>query len=127
MGIAQRKRGFGGKQKTSDRLRASRGVSTDKRGAEFKAVRADILERDNYTCQRCGKSNHPSCPTSVVLTVHHKVPVAQGGRNVPSNLITLCNYCHADVPGKINRKGAAGLKSLGSRGKLKLGVLREDC
>lgn len=127
MGIAQRKRGFGGKPKTSDRLRSSRGLSTDKRGSEFKALRPVVLERDNYTCQRCGKSNHPSCPTDVVLTLHHRIPVAQGGKNVPSNLITLCNYCHAEVPGKINRMGASGLNSLGSRGRRKLGLFREDC
>lgn len=48
--------------------------------------RATIL-RDNNKCKMCGKSN---CR----LEAHHITPRRLGGRDVLSNLITLCEKCH---------------------------------
>lgn len=109
MGIAARqgKR----KQSTADRLRGN-SSSSSTYGADFQRTRKLVLERDDYTCQGCGAQNHPSRPTNVVLTVHHIVGVARGGANMMHNYITLCNHCHAKVPGKSNRRGASMLKSL---------------
>jgi len=52
--------------------------------SRWRRVRKLILERDNYTCQLCGKTN---CE----LHVHHINP---------TSLITLCKSCH----GKVHRK-----------------------
>lgn len=58
----------------------------------FGGNRQKTMERDNYTCQMCGKTHH-----EVVLDVHHK---DKTGRNKnehnhsPDNLITLCHNCH---------------------------------
>ena len=51
--------------------------------------RPEILERDNFTCQSCSKLK----PTKD-LEVHHVIPKAKGGLDIPTNLITLCIPCH---------------------------------
>ena len=58
--------------------------------------REAILNRDNYTCQICGK-------THIRLEVHHIVFRSQGGTDDENNLITLCKECHSAIhDGKIN-------------------------
>jgi 5-methylcytosine-specific restriction protein A len=58
----------------------------------FGGNRQNALERDKYTCQKCGKTHHEA-----VLDVHHK---DKTGRNKKEhnhsleNLITLCHSCH---------------------------------
>lgn len=54
------------------------------------ALRRKIIERDNYTCQICGKY----MPDEVGLHVDHIVPVAKGGKSVESNLQVLCSKCN---------------------------------
>lgn len=56
---------------------------------EQKKQRVLALERDRYTCLRCG--------TSKDLTVHHVVHRSQGGKNNLENLQTLCGPCHQYV------------------------------
>ena len=67
----------------------------------FANARAHALDRDNYTCQCCGKKH-------VRLEVHHIIFRSQGGGDELANLITLCEKCHSGVhAGKIvlNLKG----------------------
>lgn len=47
-----------------------------------------VLERDNYTCQCCGKSKDK------VLQTHHIIYRSNGGSNRVDNLITVCTDCH---------------------------------
>lgn len=56
------------------------------------ALRKQIMQRDNYTCQCCGNSiyNEPN----LLLEVDHIVPVSRGGKTIPSNLQTLCWKCN---------------------------------
>lgn len=58
--------------------------------------REEILERDDYTCQRCGFSTDGD---GRPLEVAHKVPAASGGPGDPWNLRTLCVACHSKVDG----------------------------
>ena len=51
------------------------------------ALRRQIKERDNFTCQICGK--HMS--DGVGLHIDHIVPVAKGEKTAPSNLRVLCS------------------------------------
>lgn len=52
--------------------------------------RFDVLQRDGYRCCLCGRSSSDG----VALEVDHKIPVANGGKNVMSNLWTLCFDCN---------------------------------
>lgn len=50
-------------------------------------TRSRVFERDNYTCNYCGKRG-------VHLECDHVIPVAQGGGNDDSNLVTACRDCN---------------------------------
>jgi len=54
-------------------------------------LRFFIYKRDNYTCQRCGRTglSKPHC--------HHIRPIGYGGSSHPGNLITLCENCHNKI------------------------------
>lgn len=61
----------------------------------WQAVRERVLRRDGYECRFCGVSNgtHEDEHGSG-LHAHHIIPAADGGRDLPDNLITVCNSCH---------------------------------
>jgi 5-methylcytosine-specific restriction endonuclease McrA len=50
-----------------------------------------LARRDGAKCKDCGRTDH--------LTIHHPIPIAKGGKDIPSNRIFLCPTCH------INRHG----------------------
>ena len=54
--------------------------------------RLEVMERDGFTCQHCGRTDR-------TLTVHHVLYTK--GRDpweyVDSNFITLCVKCHSDL------------------------------
>ena len=52
-------------------------------------LRFEIFKRDNFTCQYCGRK-----APNVVLEVDHIKPVAEGGKNTITNLITSCFDCN---------------------------------
>ena len=54
-----------------------------------KRTRFDVLKRDKFTCQYCGKS-----APDVVLHIDHIVPVSKGGTNDIINLVTSCAECN---------------------------------
>lgn len=58
--------------------------------AVSKRLRYEILRRDNHTCRYCGAS-----APDVKLTVDHVLPVALGGGDAPTNLVTACRDCNA--------------------------------
>lgn len=60
-----------------------------KRKAVSTKTRFDIFKRDGFVCQYCGTH-----PPQVILHVDHIVPVAEGGDNDPSNLVTSCDTCN---------------------------------
>lgn len=53
----------------------------------FYNVKAYVLHRDGYQCQKCKTKKGK-------LHVHHIVFRNNGGTDTPSNLITLCEGCH---------------------------------
>lgn len=53
-------------------------------------LRNKIKERDNYTCQICGKY----MPDEVGLHIDHIVPISKGGKTVEQNLQVLCDKCN---------------------------------
>ena len=62
-------------------------------GPNWTLIRAEILERDAFTCQLCGCGKDRQD-----LHVHHKKPVrlfhAAPDAHSPANLVTLCKSCH---------------------------------
>jgi len=57
----------------------------------WKELRKLIYQRDNWTCQMCGKKCHKD------IQCHHIIPERSGGNHTPENLITLCRSCHIKV------------------------------
>ena len=53
-------------------------------------LRYAVLQRDNSTCQRCGRS----VSDGVKLRVDHKILVDMGGETTLNNLWTLCEDCN---------------------------------
>jgi 5-methylcytosine-specific restriction endonuclease McrA len=53
------------------------------------SVRRYILQRDNYQCQSCGKTQQQA-----KLQIDHIVALAVGGSNDISNVQTLCSSCN---------------------------------
>lgn len=60
-------------------------------------LREQIKQRDNYTCQICGKY----MPDEVGLEIDHIIPVSKGGKSVPDNLQVLCSRCNRRKSNKI--------------------------
>ena len=56
--------------------------------AGYYDVRYFVFDRDNYTCQVCGKSK------GKVLHTHHIRYKSLGGTDRADNLITVCTECH---------------------------------
>ncbi len=57
-------------------------------GTRWRHVRALVLGRDHYLCQRCGQ------PAGSSAHADHIVPKSDGGQDSMSNLQTLCHDCH---------------------------------
>ena len=66
----------------------------------FYNVKAYVLHRDGYQCQKCKTKKGK-------LHVHHIACRSNGGTDTPSNLITVCEGCHARLHnGEFEIKGA---------------------
>lgn len=52
-------------------------------------LRFQIFQRDNFTCQYCGKK-----APEVILEIDHKYPKSKGGLNQAENYITSCRDCN---------------------------------
>lgn len=63
--------------------------------------RYEILERDDFTCQYCGRSA-PDVP----LEVEHIHPVSRGGGNEAWNLLTACWECNSGKSDLLRREDA---------------------
>jgi len=73
----------------------SRGGSTRR----WRETRSAVLRRDGWVCQvpGCGVRLHPRCSASGCdrcAHVDHRVPVARGGSDHPSNLRAACQRCN---------------------------------
>ncbi len=58
-----------------------------------KLTRKEVLQRDDYTCQYCGKRSHD-------LTIDHVVPRHRGGQHVWENVVAACKSCNHKKGGK---------------------------
>lgn len=53
-------------------------------------IRLNVMERDNYKCQMCGRT----VDDGVKLHIDHIIPVSKGGSNNMNNLQVLCHECN---------------------------------
>jgi HNH endonuclease len=60
-------------------------------------IRNEVGKRDRYLCQECGirVGRVATRVPGLQFHAHHKVPQSRGGRDTPSNLVTICSICHA--------------------------------
>ena len=58
---------------------------------DYRVLHRQILERDGWRCQRCGRNEH--------LQVHHQKFRSQLGGDEEDNMITVCAECHAWMHG----------------------------
>jgi len=65
--------------------------------ADYELIKRQVWARDGYRCQECGLS--VARGRGLMPHTHHIVPKAQGGRDTPDNLITLCLPCHVSKRG----------------------------
>ena len=70
--------------------------------ANWENLKAYAKYRDGYKCRACGKSKHKD---GAKLEVHHIIRKADGGTDVPENVVTLCEDCH-----KAHHRGERKLK-----------------
>ncbi len=61
-----------------------------RREHDWTAARNAAVRRDDHTCRHCGAS-----APEAKMTVDHVIPVALGGSNDPTNLVTACSDCNA--------------------------------
>ncbi len=66
--------------------------------------RKNILIRDSYTCQYCGREF-----TSGDLTIDHIVPKVQGGLNDWTNVVACCRTCNIKKGGRTPRQAGMQL------------------
>jgi 5-methylcytosine-specific restriction endonuclease McrA len=55
----------------------------------YKQLRFQILERDGWHCQQCGRRDQ--------LQIHHIVRRSHSGADCEENLIVLCSECHRSI------------------------------
>lgn len=60
-------------------------------------LRKQALERDNFTCQKCGLNDS----TVKLLEIHLVNPLYAEGKDELSNLITLCKDYHHYTPDEL--------------------------
>lgn len=75
--------------------------SKNQRKLMTQELRRQIMERDDYTCQICGKY----MPDEVGLHIDHIIPVSKGGKSIPSNLRVLCSKCNGSKGSKFEMGG----------------------
>lgn len=70
-----------------------------------KSIRFEVLKRDLFTCQYCGRK-----APEVILEIDHINPVANGGTNNILNLITSCRDCNRGKSKKLLSDNTAVMK-----------------
>ncbi|ASL16253.1 HNH endonuclease [Mycobacterium intracellulare] len=65
------------------------------------ALRAELMERDHWTCHYCGEA-----VTEMTATLDHIIPQSGGGLSIPGNLTTACLSCNSIKSGRTYEEAA---------------------
>lgn len=87
--------------KKADRISVGRANVQHERAMMTDQLRYDIMKRDGFRCQLCGRTQSDG----VKLHVDHIKPVSKGGKTIPSNLRTLCEQCNLGKKDKYDPEG----------------------
>jgi len=71
-----------------------------KRHTISKKIRFEVLNRDKFTCQYCGRTVEDNAK----LEIDHIIPVSKGGTNHINNLKTSCFECNRGKRALLNWK-----------------------
>lgn len=63
----------------------------------------EVLRRDEYACQYCGRKSHH-------LTIDHVVPRHMGGRHTWTNLVAACSPCNRRKGGRTPEQAGMQLR-----------------
>lgn len=67
-----------------------------------KLTRIEVLRRDQFTCQYCGKETRD-------LTLDHIIPRHKGGRHVWENVVSACIQCNSHKAGRTPKEAGMSL------------------
>ncbi len=70
---------------------------------EIPLTRKNVLHRDHYSCQYCGRINLP-------LTVDHVIPRSRGGSHYWNNVVAACLKCNNKKGNKTPSEASMSLK-----------------
>lgn len=73
---------------------------------ESTPTKRNVIIRDQYTCQYCGKSSKDKAK----LTVDHVVPKSRGGDSSWTNLVAACDRCNCVKGNKTPKEANMPLK-----------------
>jgi len=65
----------------------------------------NVLKRDRYTCQYCGKQSRD-------LTIDHVLPKSKGGETVWENVVSACEECNKSKADKDLKKSGMTLRNV---------------
>ncbi len=88
-----------------------KGPARGTRKAISERVRYEILGRDGFMCQACGRG----AKDGAKLTVDHVIPVDWGGTNDKSNLLTLCEECNRGKKAWVDSVPSQNMKEIISK------------
>lgn len=80
------------KQEEWQKLRDTGESGSGTKLAVYYKLRFDVLKRDGFKCQYCGRS--PRAEEGVVLHIDHLVAKHRGGDDSIGNLVTACEACN---------------------------------
>ncbi len=66
-------------------------------------TRRNVMHRDNYTCQYCGKKSD--------LTIDHVIPRSRGGKDVWDNVVVACLRCNVTKGSRTPREAGFELNT----------------
>ncbi len=66
-------------------------------------TRRNVMHRDNYTCQYCGKKND--------LTIDHVIPRSRGGKDTWDNVTVACLRCNVSKGSRTPKEAGYELSS----------------
>lgn len=81
----------------------------------WEEISRGVKDRDNWTCQTCGRHRRQVNR----LIAHHILSNRLSGDSSPSNLITVCDWCHSQIHNHVRAKSPPPENKMGALSKIK--------